>query len=148
MTTDFVAERDSITEEMESARKDLEEVVGRLASSDFLRARRGGWSVARVVQHIIESERSYAALVSRLRGAGPPDFAPARTDISSAAGALLGMASSRASLLSALAGVDEEAFYRLERAGHEEYSVVSVLENVVSHDREHGGQIAAILAAH
>ena len=43
-------------------------------------------------------------------------------------------------------GVDEETFYRLGAVGHEEYSVLSLLENVALHDREHGPQVREILA--
>jgi hypothetical protein len=31
--------------------------------------------------------------------------------------------------------------------GHEEYSILSVLENVSNHDREHAEQVKTILAA-
>jgi hypothetical protein len=55
--------------------------------------------------------------------------------------------SSRSALLSALDGVDEERFYQLRHMGHEEYSVLSVLENAAAHDREHAGQTRAIVAA-
>jgi hypothetical protein len=37
--------------------------------------------------------------------------------------------------------VKKEDFYRLQAIGHEEYSVLSILENVASHDREHADQI-------
>jgi hypothetical protein len=46
--------------------------------------------------------------------------------------------------LGALEGVDEAAFYELKPLGKEEYSIVSVLENVVSHDHEHGVQLGLI----
>ena len=42
--------------------------------------------------------------------------------------------------------VKEEDFYRLQTIGHEEYSVLSILENVASHDREHAEQIRKTLA--
>jgi hypothetical protein len=47
-------------------------------------------------------------------------------------------------------GVDEEAFYALRPLNNEEghgqtYSVLSVLENIALHDREHAAQIRAIL---
>jgi hypothetical protein len=40
-----------------------------------------------------------------------------------------------------------EKFYEVKPVGHEEYSVLSVLENVAHHDREHADQIRAILTA-
>jgi hypothetical protein len=54
--------------------------------------------------------------------------------------------SSRGALLRTIDGVDEDAFYRLERLGHEEYSILSALENVAHHDHEHVGQISATVA--
>ena len=38
-------------------------------------------------------------------------------------------------------------FYRLGTVGREEYSVVSVIENVTKHDVEHLGQIISIRVA-
>ena len=40
-----------------------------------------------------------------------------------------------------------ETFYELRKVGHEEYSILSVLENIANHDREHAEQIRNILAA-
>ena len=39
-----------------------------------------------------------------------------------------------------------EKFYELRKVGHEEYSVLSILENVANHDREHAEQIRKTLA--
>jgi hypothetical protein len=55
-------------------------------------------------------------------------------------------------LLSALEALDTdprayETFYELRQVGHDEYSVISVLENVANHDHEHVAQIREILAA-
>ena len=44
-----------------------------------------------------------------------------------------------------LDGVDETSFYRLRELGHEEYSIMSVVENQVNHDREHAEQVQTIL---
>ena len=57
---------------------------------------------------------------------------------------------SRTALLKALGALEMdpkayETFYELKKVGHEEYSVLSVLENVASHDHEHAAQIRAIL---
>jgi hypothetical protein len=59
---------------------------------------------------------------------------------------------SRKALLSALGSLEEdvrayETFYEVRKVGHEEFSVLSLLENVASHDREHAEQIRSILAA-
>jgi hypothetical protein len=48
-------------------------------------------------------------------------------------------------LLRALDGVDEDAFYALRQLANEEYSIVSVLENVISHDHEHSTQLVTTL---
>ena len=68
------------------------------------------------------------------------------TAVASVAEAARGLTASRDGLLAALEGVDEETFYRLGAVGHEEYSVLSLLENVALHDREHGPQVREILA--
>ena len=71
-------------------------------------------------------------------GAGPPaSVANSRRDL----------AASRKALLAAIDGVDEETFYQLRRVGHEEYSVLSVLENVALHDREHSAQVDSIVGS-
>jgi hypothetical protein len=100
-----------------------------------------------VLEHVIWSELLYAKLVRHLRSqpGAEGDMPDCRPD--SLADARTRLASSREALLTALDGVDEETFYRMAKVGHEEYSVVSLLENTVSHDREHAGQIAAIVAA-
>jgi hypothetical protein len=43
--------------------------------------------------------------------------------------------------LAAVEGVDEDTFYEIRSLGPDQYSVVSVLENVASHDHEHVEQI-------
>ena len=63
------------------------------------------------------------------------------------ADAVTALEDSRAALVEAIGGVDEDTFYTLHVVGHEEYSVLSLLENVTLHDREHGPQIIEILAA-
>ncbi|MGH2671173.1 MAG: hypothetical protein ACRDH5_19025, partial [bacterium] len=55
--------------------------------------------------------------------------------------------SSGAAFRSALVGVSEDAFYTVRPVGHEEYSVLSLLENVAHHDEEHCIQIGAIVAS-
>ena len=56
----------------------------------------------------------------------------------------------RKAMVNALEGLDidpraYETLYELNRVGHEENSVLSVLENVANHDREHAAQIRAII---
>ena len=85
--------------------------------------------------------RRRACAAAARRGTARPVCRPAVAD----AGRRLD--ASRRALLAALDGVDEESFYRLRVVGHEEYSVLSVLENAANHDREHGEQVRATLAA-
>jgi hypothetical protein len=51
------------------------------------------------------------------------------------------LSTSRDAILASVDGVDEETFYRLG-GGHQQYSILSVLENVAMHDDEHAAQIA------
>jgi hypothetical protein len=58
---------------------------------------------------------------------------------------------SRKALIKALGSLEEdvaayETFYEVRKVGHEEFSVLSLLENVASHDREHTDQIRSILS--
>lgn len=55
------------------------------------------------------------------------------------------LAASRTTLMDALEGVGEDEFYTIGRIGHEEYSIMSILENARSHDHEHGGQLTEFL---
>lgn len=147
MSDEFSADLDEVRDDIELARNDLLRVVRDLSDADFDRARRGGWPVRRVLEHVIESEWSYGRLAQHLRGL-PPDQneLPPHTP-SSAAEALAMLRASRQAMIAAIDGVDEESFYRLTPVGHEEYSVISLLENLALHDREHGPQIEQILSA-
>src|SRR5207249_4518825 len=53
----------------------------------------------------------------------------------------------RAALDTALNSATEENFYQLQRFGHDEYGVASVLENVANHDREHPEQVRRTLTS-
>ena len=139
---DLATARDSLA----SAREGLLAVVSALAEDDLTRARRGGWSVRRVLEHVIESEWLYTRLATHLRDLPQPDETPS-TEAPSVAEATRAMGAAREALLAAVAGVDEETFYRLGAVGHEEYSVLSLLENVALHDREHAPQVQEILQA-
>ncbi len=100
--------------------------------------------MGKVLEHIIGAEWHYAQLVGRLRGQG--EVTPESVAAVTAADAAPALERSRAALLQALDGVTEEDFYRLSLVGREEYSVVSVLENVEQHDAEHLAQIQSIRA--
>ncbi len=147
MTGGFERDLAAARSELDAARQELLGVAEALSDADLDRARRGGWTVRRVLEHVIQSEWLYARLVAHLRELlGAPgetrSGAPA-----SATDALQRLDASRRALLAALEGVDEESFYRLRTVGHEEYSVFSVLENAAHHDREHAEQVRAVLRA-
>jgi uncharacterized damage-inducible protein DinB len=144
--SEFDQDLTKVRDDMQSARSELLAAVQPLSDADFTRARRGGWAIARVLEHVIDSEWLYGRLALHLRGreaAGEIESgAPAN-----AADAERRLASSRQALLAAVDGVDEETFYRLQKMGHEEYSVVSILENAAMHDHEHATQVGEILSA-
>ena len=147
MTSEFETDLVTIHKNIEAARAALLDAVSGLRDPDLDRARRGGWPIRRVLEHVIQSEWAYSRLATHLRGLPPneapmPDCAP-----SSVADAVERLRGSRAAMLAATDAVDEESFYRLSPVGHEEYSVLSLLENLALHDREHGPQIHEILAA-
>ena len=142
----FEADLEALTRDITTARADLVSAVQRLSGSDLDRARRGGWSIRRVLEHVIQSEWLYASLVAHLQDKAVPERGSTSCEGQPVAEILCMLDSSRGALLSALEGVGEDAFYEVKKMGHEEYSILSVLENVSNHDREHADQIAAIVA--
>ena len=146
MATELEHDLTAARDQLHAARNELLGVVGRLGEADLDRASRGGWTVGRVLEHVIESEWLYARLVTHLREKPVPGDVVSGAP-SSAADAIDRLDASRRALLAALEGVDEESFYRLGTVGHEEYSVLSVLQNDANHDREHAEQVRSILEA-
>lgn len=145
MSTEFERDLANVRSSMASARQELLTVLGRLSDPDLERGTRGGWPIRKVLEHTLQSEWMYVALMHHLRGK-PSDIPEAKgVEIATLADALSGLGRARATLLEVFVGVDEETFYRLQRAGHEEYSVLSVLENVELHDHEHAAQIERIM---
>jgi hypothetical protein len=146
MNDEFHRDLANLRAQLDASRSDLLEVVQSLRPVDLDRGRRGSWTVQRVLEHVIHSEWLYGRLVLHLRGQelaeGPAPSPPRDTNEAEQR-----LASTRAALLAALDGVDEETFYRLGRIGHEEYSVLSILENEASHGREHATQLRSILAS-
>jgi uncharacterized damage-inducible protein DinB len=142
--SDFSERLSEVTANLERRRGELLAALSECTGSDLVRARRGGWTVGRVLEHIISSEWHYVQLARNLRGVEA--LAPGSHTVSSVADAGEALARSRAALWEAVGGVTEEDFYRLGPVGREEYSVVSMLENVEQHDIEHLGQIRSILA--
>jgi uncharacterized damage-inducible protein DinB len=149
MTCSFHRDLASSQEAIRLARDELLTVVDSLSRPNLDRARRGGWPVGRVLEHLIHSEHLYAQATAYLVGsqvqAGGASSPPASASV-----ARQMLLDSRRALLGTLAELEMdprgyETFYELRRVGHEEYSVLSVLENVANHDREHAEQIRAIL---
>ncbi len=147
MDTEF--ERD-LAETLVAATAARGALLGRLRTltdDDLLRTRRGGWSVQEALRHVIEAEVSYTRVIVHLRGLAVqiPDAVPG--DVASVAAVIAALERYRAELTSAVAGVEETTFYDVRALGREQYSVMSVLENVADHDHEHAGQIDRIIAA-
>jgi len=143
----FAADLEALTNDMTASRAGLVSGVQALSDADLAKARRGGWPIHRVLEHVIEAEWLYATLTAHLQQKPVPARGSTSCESQPVDEILCLLDSSRSALLSALEGVNEDAFYDIQRMGHEEYSVYSVLENVANHDREHAGQIAAIVAA-
>jgi len=145
MSNEFDSDLRQLQGELSASRAELLGVIQSLEDADLDRARRGGWTVARVLEHVIQSESMYTAAIAAIvgtsasspQGGGPP---------SSEAEAVQQLASTRAALETALNSATEENFYQLQRFGHDEYSVASVLENVANFDREHAEQIRRTLS--
>ncbi len=103
--------------------------------------------MGRVVQHLLQSEEHYARLVGQLRERPPAPSPDPPGPLASINDAVRELAAARQALLNALDDIDEASFYRLSILGREEYSVLSVLENVAHHDREHGQQVRSIVTS-
>ena len=146
MSNEFDSDLRQLRSELSASRAELLGVIESVADSDLDRARRGGWTIARVLEHVIQSESMYTAAIAAIvggsasspQGGGPPG---------SQAEAVRQLLSTREALESALTSATEENFNHLQRFGHDEYSVASVLENVANHDREHAAQIRRTLAS-
>jgi phosphinothricin acetyltransferase len=137
------ADLERVLEDMAAARRELLVLVVPASAGDLVRSRPGGWTLGRVLHHIIESEAIYAKLLAHQRGRTPPALDTAEPADGIDASAKLG--ATRAAIAALVDGIDDETLYRLVRFGHEEYSPLSVLENVAAHDRDHRGQIAEVM---
>jgi len=149
MTCSYHADVAASQEAIRLSREELLRVVDSLSRADFERARKGGWPVSKVLEHLIHSEKLYAQATAYLCGAEAFAGAEAKPP-GSASEARTMLLDVRKGMLQALEALDVdpmayETFYELKRVGHEEYSVVSLLENVANHDREHAAQIRAIV---
>jgi uncharacterized damage-inducible protein DinB len=143
--SEFDSDKAALLSELDVERERLEKVLRGLSTADLTLARRGSWAVSKIVDHVLHSERLYTQLVSVFSGA--PVAAAEAADLESGAAIVSALAASRKALLDAASAVREADFYRLQTIGHEEYSVLSILENVAAHDREHSEQIRKTLGA-
>lgn len=129
-------------DDMDGARAALATRVAPLDARAMARSAPGGWSIGRTLLHVIESEVIYAKVLAHLTQREAP--ALAFGEPADGASALAGMQAAREAILSLAADVDDDTLYHLARLGHEEYSVLSVLQNIAAHDRDHLGQIAEL----
>jgi phosphinothricin acetyltransferase len=129
---------------MHERREGLLSSITPLAAGDMAQARPGGWSVGRVLQHVIESEHAYAKLIAHLAGRVAPEGTFSAPRGGTEAAEMLG--ETRAGVRAMLEGIDDTTLYRLARIGHEEYSPLSVIENIAAHDEDHHRQIVDLLA--
>jgi uncharacterized damage-inducible protein DinB len=143
----FTADLEALTTDIADARATLVSTVQRLSDADLDRARRGGWSIRRVIEHLIQSEWLYATLVTHLRRDTPPERQHVSCDGQPVDEILCMLDAGRTALLQSIDGVEEDVFYDVQRMGHEEYSVMSILENASNHDREHAAQISTIVSS-
>jgi len=147
VTSTFSLDLEAALADLASARADLVRSVEALPPDGLERARRGGWSVRRILEHVIESEWMYAQAAAYLCGGGAPERGPADCAGQPVDEIICMLDSSRRALLKAIDGVSEDAFYEIKRLGREEYSALSLLENVAAHDREHAAQVRAAVGA-
>jgi uncharacterized damage-inducible protein DinB len=144
--TNFESDREALLADIAAARDELLRTVRSLEPGDLARGRRGGWTITRILEHVIQSERLYAQAVSALTGTPVP--APdTASDPQTSDEALAALDTTRSAVLAAVENATEDNFYDIRTFGHDEYSVLSVLENVANHDREHAEQIAKTLEA-
>jgi len=128
---------------MADARAALAVAIAPFDSEAMGRSRPGGWTLGRVLRHVIESEATYAKLLAHQCGRNVPEM---ETDEpADGARANMQLEVTRSFVLGLVDGIEDETLYRLTRFGHEEYSPLSVLENVAAHDRDHLQQILDVV---
>ena len=147
MSDEFDRDLSKAREDTSHARDGLLAVLRDLKDEDLDGERRGGWSVRKVLEHAIHSEVLYGRLARHLRELPQPEDEAITVPPPTVASAISALENSRGALETAIDGVDEETFYTLRVVGHEEYSILSLLENVALHDREHAPQIQDIVSS-
>src|SRR5437899_1485292 len=117
MGSQFESDLEAATADVTAARGDFVSAVQRLSESELERGRRGGWSVRRVVEHVIQSEQLYATLIRAMRGLPVGEVRRPSCAGQPVDEILCLLDASRTALLSALDGVDEESFYTIKPLG-------------------------------
>ena len=143
----FTLDLEAALADLASARADLVSAVHPLSETDLDRARRGSWPIHRILEHVIQSEWLYAQAATALSGNPAPERGPTTCAGQPIDEILCMLDGSRTALMQAVNGVSEDAFYEIKRFGHEEYSVLSLLENAAAHDHEHAAQVRATIEA-
>ena len=147
MPSEFESDLAGLKSDIGASRAELDSTVAALSDSDLERSRRGGWSLRRILEHLIESEWLYTSLVSHLGSQPVPDRPNTSCEGDTVAQIADKLTNCRQAFVNTLDGATEDNFYEIQRLGHEEYSILSVLENVANHDREHADQIKKIVAS-
>lgn len=68
--SELSSDKAQLLNELQGARGQLNAVVGQLSADDLSSARRGSWSVSKILDHVLHSERLYAQLISVFSGVG------------------------------------------------------------------------------
>jgi uncharacterized damage-inducible protein DinB len=142
--SEFEVDKKQLLEDLAESRAELLATVETLQPADLGRARRGSWPIARILEHVLHSERLYTQLTSTF--SGKPSSVKDADEFASGPAAVVALDASRQAFLDAVGEVREDDFYRLQTIGHEEYSVLSILENNAAHDREHAEQLRKTVA--
>ena len=142
MESDFETELAEATSAMTAARAAFADFIGGLEDADLERGRRGHWTVAQVLEHVFQSDEHYYRTILQLREASPSQSDAFATTPSTASQWAEALRAACDAIVQASEGVDEATFYRLGGHPRQQYSVLSVIENVTLHDHEHSAQIA------
>jgi uncharacterized damage-inducible protein DinB len=119
MTCPYHSDLAASYEVIRLARDDLLRVIDPLGRSDFDRARKGGWTVCKVLKHVTHSEQLYAQATAYLCGTEqPPRSETSAPDSATEARTML--LDTRKALITALEQLEmdprgPEIFYELKR---------------------------------
>ena len=109
--SDFEADKKELLADLDQSRAGLILLVEELRPEDFGQARRGSWSISKILDHVIHSERLYTQLVSTF--SGKPASVKDAGQVATAAEAAQALDGSREAFLNAVSNVTEDDFCRL-----------------------------------